>query len=134
LLPQAVKIIKKYKNDIRANAMERVFPILSNQKVNSYLGEIADLCTIKKRLTFHIARHTFATTVTLANGVPIETVSRMLGHTKIVTTQIYAHIHQERISADMAELKKRLNGNHPPVKKRKNVCTPSPMIITRFNN
>jgi len=134
LLPQAVKIIKKYKNDIRANAMERVFPILSNQKVNSYLGEIADLCTIKKRLTFHIARHTFATTVTLANGVPIETVSRMLGHTKIVTTQIYAHIHQERISADMAELKKRLNGNRPPAKKRKNVCAPSPMTITRFNS
>jgi site-specific recombinase XerD len=134
LLPQAINIVKKYKHDIRANAMERIFPIPSNQKVNSYPGEIADLCTIKKRLTFHIARHTFATTVTLANGVPIETVSRMLGHTKIATTQIYTHIHQEKISADMAELKKKLSGNTASKKKRKAVCAPTTMSITRFNS
>lgn len=82
---------------------------MSNQKVNSYLKEIADLCDIKKDLTFHLARHTFATTITLSNGVPIETVSKMLGHTKIQTTQIYAKVVQKKISEDMASLKLRLN-------------------------
>jgi integrase/recombinase XerD len=57
-------------------------PNITNQKLNSYLKQIADLCNIKKNLTFHIARHTFATTITLSNGVPIETVSKLLEHTK----------------------------------------------------
>ena len=63
---------------------------MSNQKMNAYLKEIVDLCKIKKPLTIHIARHTFATTVTLNNGVPIESVAKMMGHTSIKTTQIYA--------------------------------------------
>jgi len=85
-----------------------VFPVISNQKVNSYLKEIADVCGIKKNLTFHIARHTFATTITLSNGVPIETVSKMLGHTKIATTQIYARVIEKKVSDDMAQLREKL--------------------------
>ena len=78
--------------------------MLSNQKLNSYLKEIADLCGINKNITFHLARHTFATTTTLAKGVPIETVSKMLGHTNIETTQIYARITNEKIRKDMEVL------------------------------
>lgn len=76
----------------------RLLPILSNQKMNAYLKEIADVCGINKELTFHIARHTFATTITLSNGVPIETVSKMLGHTNLKTTQHYAKILDKKIS------------------------------------
>lgn len=72
--------------------------------MNSYLKEIGDLCGIDKNLTFHLARHTFATTITLAKGVPIETVSKMLGHTNIQTTQIYARITNSKISNDMEDL------------------------------
>ena len=71
---------------------ENLLPVPSNQKMNEYLKEIADLCGIEKKLTSHIARHTFATTVTLLNGVPIESVSKLLGHTNIRTTQHYAKI------------------------------------------
>lgn len=108
MLPQAIRILKKYKGNIRSLANNTIFPVISNQKVNSYLKEIADLCGIKKNITFHLARHTFATTVTLSNGVPIETVSKMLGHTKIATTQIYAKVLEKKISEDMAALKRRL--------------------------
>ena len=80
---------------------------LSNQKMNAYLKEIADVCGINKELTFHIARHTFATTVTLSNGVPIETVSKMLGHTNLKTTQHYAKILDIKISNDMMLLKEK---------------------------
>jgi len=87
ILPAAMDIINRYKDDMKALAQNRLFPNISNQKLNSYLKEIADLCQINKNLTFHLARHTFATTVTLTNGVPIESVSKMLGHTKISTTR-----------------------------------------------
>ena len=86
-----------------------ILPILSNQKMNSYLKEIATVCGINKELTFHIARHTFATTVTLSNGVPIETVSKMLGHTNLKTTQHYAKILDKKISEDMQVLKAKFN-------------------------
>lgn len=105
LLPKAQSILQKYADDPRAIANRKLFPSLSNQKVNSYLKEIADICEIKKNLTFHVARHTFATTVTLSNGVPIETVSKMLGHSKIATTQIYARVLEKKISDDMAKLR-----------------------------
>jgi site-specific recombinase XerD len=82
---------------------------MSNQKMNAYLKEIVDLCKIKKPLTFHIARHTFATTVTLNNGVPIESVAKMMGHTSIKTTQIYAKVMDHKISSDMAALKVKLS-------------------------
>jgi site-specific recombinase XerD len=108
ILPKAVLIMEKYLNHHRSAKLDQIFPVFTNQKVNSYLKEIADLCGIKKNISFHIARHTFATTVTLSNGVPIETVSKMLGHTKISTTQIYARVIEQKISDDMALLRKRL--------------------------
>mgnify|MGYP002335871669 CR=1 FL=1 len=109
LLPHASAILVKYKDDPRALSNNKLFPVISNQKMNSYLKEIADLCGIKKNLTFHLARHTFATTVTLSNGVPIETVSKMLGHTKIATTQIYAKVIERKVSEDMQALRKKLS-------------------------
>lgn len=108
ILPKAKQILKKYLNPPRTANTDVIFPVFSNQKVNSYLKEITDLCGIKKNLTFHIARHTFATTVTLSNGVPIETVSKMLGHTKIATTQVYARVLERKVSEDMALLRKKL--------------------------
>nr|WP_317129350.1 tyrosine-type recombinase/integrase [Flavivirga rizhaonensis] len=69
---------------------------------------MVDLCRIKKNITFHIARHTFATTVTLSNGVPIETVSKLLGHSKITTTQIYAKVIERKVSEDMLKLDGRI--------------------------
>lgn len=106
LLPKAHELVEKYKNHPRALATGTMFPSLSNQKVNAYLKEIADFCAIDKNLTFHLARHTFATTVTLTNGVPIETVSKMLGHTSIRTTQIYAKVVEQKVSDDMNSLRK----------------------------
>lgn len=108
LLPKAANLIDKYKNHYRTNDASNLLPKLSNQKLNSYLKEIADLCGIKKNLTFHMARHTFATTVTLSNGVPIETVSKLLGHTKLSTTQIYARVVERKVSEDMALLKSKI--------------------------
>lgn len=109
LLPQAKAIIDKYKNFETCIVSDKLLPMKSNQKMNAYLKEIADLCGINKNLTTHMARHTFATTVTLNNDVPIETVSKMLGHTKITTTQIYARIRENKISRDMSTLKEKLN-------------------------
>ena len=101
LMPRAKQLIDKYKNDPRAINKGLVFPYLSNQKINAYLKEIASVCNIQKEFSFHMARHTFATTVTLTNGVPIETVSKMLGHTKLSTTQIYARVLERKVSEDM---------------------------------
>lgn len=109
LLPSALEIIKKYENHPLCVNQKRLLPILSNQRMNSYLKEIATLCKIKKELTFHIARHTFATTVTLTNGVPIESVSKMLGHTNIKTTQHYAKILDRKVSEDMMSLRTKLS-------------------------
>ncbi|MDP2337548.1 MAG: site-specific integrase [Bacteroidota bacterium] len=109
ILPIAMDIINKYKVDPKALVYNRLFPPISNQKLNSYLKEIADLCQIRKNFTFHLARHTFATTVTLTNGVPIESVSKMLGHSKISTTQIYSKVVEKKLGEDMAKLKERLN-------------------------
>ncbi|TNF39464.1 MAG: site-specific integrase [Bacteroidetes bacterium] len=108
LLSKASKIIAKYKDHPKTKLSGTVFPVISNQKLNSYLKEIADLCNISKNLTFHLARHTFATTVTLTNGVPIESVSKMLGHSDIRTTQIYAKVVEMKISEDMAKLQNKL--------------------------
>ncbi|HEX6893052.1 MAG TPA: tyrosine-type recombinase/integrase [Chryseolinea sp.] len=84
---------------------DNLLPVMSNQKMNEYLKEISDRCEIKKKMTFHTARHTFATTVTLTNGVPIETVSKMLGHKTLRTTQQYAKILDQKVSDDMKMLK-----------------------------
>lgn len=111
LLPQAEAILEKYKDNPQAQHRGVLLPAASNQKTNAYLKEIADICEIKKKLTFHIARHTFATTVTLTNGVPMETVSKMLGHTKLSTTQIYAKVVENKIGTDMAALKEKLSSS-----------------------
>ena len=108
LMPYALTVIEKYRDHPICNLENRLLPILSNQKMNAYLKEIADLCAITKDLTFHIARHTFATTVTLLNGVPIESVSKMLGHTNIKTTQHYARILDLKVGEDMGALRKKL--------------------------
>lgn len=101
LLAPAMAIIEKYKQHATAVNNSLLLPLLSNQKMNAYLKEIADICGIKKDLTFHIARHTFATTVTLSNDVPIESVSKMLGHKSLRTTQHYAKILDKKVSNDM---------------------------------
>lgn len=100
LFKGAKLIIDKYKDAPKKKG--HVFPVISNQKTNQYLKEIATACGINKELTFHMARHTFAT-LTLSKGVPIESVSRMLGHTNIKTTQIYARITNKKIEEDMAK-------------------------------
>ena len=106
LLDIPKRILQKYNGKLPNG---KILPVLSNQKTNAYLKEIADLCSINKEITFHLARHTFATTVTLAKGVPIETVSKMLGHTNIQTTQIYARITNSKISKDMGDLVDKLD-------------------------
>ncbi|MEY4964410.1 MAG: hypothetical protein RLZZ323_1730 [Bacteroidota bacterium] len=98
-------IIDKYADHPKSNNEDRLLPILTNQKMNAYLKEIAGVCEIEKELTFHIARHTFATTVTLTNGVPIESVSKMLGHKNLRTTQHYAKILDKKVSEDMKILR-----------------------------
>lgn len=108
ILSVAASIIEKYANHIDVVESTRLLPVLSNQNMNAYLKEIADLCGITKNLTFHLARHTFATTVTLTNGVPIESVSKMLGHSSLKTTQHYAKILDRKVSADMNVLKEKL--------------------------
>jgi site-specific recombinase XerD len=108
ILPMAQDILERYADHPLCQGKDKVLPILSNQKMNAYLKEIADCCGINKRLTFHIARHTFATTITLSNGVPIETVSKMLGHRNLKTTQHYAKILDRKVSQDMQALKEKL--------------------------
>ncbi|WP_321321032.1 site-specific integrase [Labilibaculum sp.] len=108
LLPKAAELVKKYEDFPGKKTEDHIFPNYSNQKLNAYLKELADLTSIDKNITFHIARHTFATTVTLANGVPIESISSMLGHKSIRTTQIYSKVINEKVSKDMNKLKKML--------------------------
>ncbi|MCD8739712.1 site-specific integrase [Mucilaginibacter roseus] len=110
VLNEPERLLNKYKGNVRAAANGTIFPKLSNQKMNSYLKELAELCRINKVLTFHMARHTFATTVTLVNGVPIETVSKLLGHTSMRSTQVYAKVIERKVSEDMAALKGKLKG------------------------
>lgn len=105
ILPVTQMIIDKYSNHPQCLNEDKLLPILSNQKMNAYLKEIAGVCEIEKELTFHIARHTFATTVTLTNGVPIESVSKMLGHKNLRTTQHYAKVLDRKVSEDMKILK-----------------------------
>ncbi|MBL7886848.1 MAG: site-specific integrase [Flavobacterium sp.] len=105
ILPVTQMIIDKYENHPQCINEDKLLPILSNQKMNAYLKEIAGVCEIEKELTFHIARHTFATTVTLTNGVPIESVSKMLGHKNLRTTQHYAKVLDRKVSEDMKILK-----------------------------
>ena len=109
ILPITQMIIDKYEDHPESNHQNRLLPILSNQKMNAYLKEIAGVCEIEKELTFYIARHTFATTVTLTNGVPIESVSKMLGHKNLRTTQHYAKVLDKKVSDDMMVLRDKLD-------------------------
>jgi site-specific recombinase XerD len=102
ILAPALAIINKYRN-----MQIGLIPKLSNQKMNAYLKEIADLCGIDKHLTWYVARHTFATTVTLGNGIRIENVSAMMGHTNIKQTQHYAKVLDMNIMEDMSKLKQK---------------------------
>ena len=97
IFPQAKMLLEKY---------DYKMPVISNQKTNAFLKEVQILCDIKQNLNFHMARHTFATTVTLSQGVPIETVSKMLGHSNIRVTQIYAKILKSKIKKDTEALMK----------------------------
>ena len=108
LLPVAKAILEKYSGQPQIINSGILLPKLSNQRLNSYLKEISDICGFNKEITFHCARHTFATTVTLTNGVPIETVGKMLGHRSLRTTQIYAKILDSKVSSDMNQLKQKL--------------------------
>lgn len=105
LLPKAEIIINHFSNDPQSIRKGLLFPAISNQKLNEYLKEIAVRTEIKKKLTFHIARHTFATTVTLANGVSLEAVSAQLGHSNIKQTQHYARMVDSRIKKEMDAIK-----------------------------
>jgi len=111
LLKTAEEILKKYLNSSEIRPNEAIFPYISNQEMNRSLKNISEICGIQKYLTFHLARHTFATTVTLMNGVPIETISKMLGHSKLSTTMIYARVTQTKIGMDMSLLQNKLNKN-----------------------
>lgn len=114
LLPHAIETLQKYQNFPISQNRGKLLPVHSNQKMNEYLKELASICGISKNLSMHVARHTFATTITLSNGVSIESVSKMLGHISIKTTQIYARIVDAKISEDMAMLKTRLEKNINP--------------------
>lgn len=118
LLEIPAAIIEKYAAHPQCVNEKKLLPVMSNQKVNAYLKEIADVCGINKELTFHIARHTFATTVTLTNGVPIESVSKMLGHKSLRTTQHYAKILDKKVSDDMQTLRDKFS-NQKEVSLRK---------------
>jgi integrase len=109
ILPVTQMMIDKYADHPKCIANNSLLPIFSNQKMNAYLNEIAVVCEINKELTFHISRHTFATTVTLSNGVPIESVSKMLGHKNLRTTQHYAKVLDKKVSHDMQILKQKLS-------------------------
>ncbi len=108
LLDIALEIIDKYKDHPKCVEGNKLLPMKSNQKLNAYLKELADICEIKKPLTMHIARHTFATTVLLANGVSMEATSKMLGHSSIKTTQIYGKIVESRVADEMEMLSKKI--------------------------
>lgn len=107
LLDKAMAILDRYK-DPDSKPDQLVLPVYCKQKLNDYLKEIRGISGINKKLTFHSSRHTFATTVTLTNGVPIETVSKLLGHTKLSTIQVYARVLEKKVSEDMLTLRSKL--------------------------
>lgn len=104
LLPQALRIIEKY----RDNESDKLLPCSSIQKYNMYLSELAELCGINKNITSHVGRRTCATTIALANGIGLETISKVLGHSSTKVTQIYAVVTDLKLSEDMNLLKERL--------------------------
>jgi len=110
LLDIPLEILERYKGKQKNG---KVLPVISNQKINDYLEEIGDICGIEKKFTFHLARHTFATTVALGNDVPMESVQSMLGHADIKTTQVYAHVIDRKLSRDMDKMANLVNNRNP---------------------
>src|SRR5450755_159505 len=108
LLPAAKKILDKYKNEPERKILNKLLPKISNQKVNSYLKVISDLAELKQTLTHHMARHTFATTICLNNGMPMEDVSKLLGHSSLKTTAIYGRITQDRLQKSMEKINRKI--------------------------
>jgi integrase len=109
LLHLPLEILRKHHPDLTAtDPMEPLLPVTSNQKINRALKKIAEHCRIPKELTFHIARHTFATTVALSNDMSIESLSKILGHKRIATTQHYAKITDKKVAQEMLKLNDRL--------------------------
>lgn len=123
ILPQAQAILDKYAENPRAINEGTLFPRISNQKVNKYLKELATACEVTKNVTFHCARHTFATTVALENGVPFETVSKLMGHTKLSTTQMYARVMEKKVSRDMLDLRNKLSSPKPVLLEKNHLST-----------
>lgn len=105
LFPISENIIKKYAAHAEVIITGKLLPVPSNQKMNAYLKEVATICGIDKDLHTHLARHTYATTVTLSNGIPMETVSKLLGHSKLQTTQIYAKVVNQKVEDDIMTLR-----------------------------
>lgn len=121
LLPKALQIIEKYKDHPLSMRRRKLLPIPSNQRFNGYIQEVGDICGIKKKLHHHLARKSFSVSIALANNVPIESLSRMLGHASVaVTLQAYASITDEKISEDFRNLRKRLVVRSRSIKKKKN--------------
>jgi site-specific recombinase XerD len=115
LLPVAKKIVEKYSNHPYCKKNNVLLPVTTNQKLNAYLKEIADLCGITKNISTHMARHTFATTVTLNNDIPIESVSKMLGHSSIKMTQVYAKLLDKKVGKDMRKLQDKFEPEKPKI-------------------
>jgi site-specific recombinase XerD len=112
LLPVAQSILDKYRDSQFTGWGGKVFRMQTLAMMDKHLKDIAKAAKIDKRLTYHMGRHTYSTTVCLSNGVPIETLSRMLGHSSIYTTQIYAEVTRIKISEDMSKLEKRIEGKY----------------------
>ena len=108
MLKPAINIIHKYENSDERKVLNKLLPKISNQKVNMYLKVIADLTGINRKISHHIARHTFATTICLNNNMPIEDVSMLLGHSSIKTTQLYGKITQERLNQSIQSISKKI--------------------------
>ena len=104
VIPPLKRIINKYKSDPECIEDDRLIPSISNSKMNAYLKEIADLCGIDKNLTWYVGRHTFATTVALANGIPMEIISQIMGHKRITQTQHYAKLMDSSVKKHMKDL------------------------------
>ncbi|MES1226749.1 MAG: site-specific integrase, partial [Bacteroidota bacterium] len=115
ILECALFIIEKYKDNPASLKRDRIFPYVSNQQLNRGLKMIGEVCGINKYMSFHLARHTFATAVTLKNGVPIETVSKMLGHAKLATTLVYAEVDEEKIGIDMIKVEQKMETRKTPM-------------------
>ena len=112
LLPVAQAILDRYRDSRFSGYGGKVFRMQTLTGMDAHLKQIAKVAKVDKRLTFHMGRHTFSTTVCLSQGISIETLSRMLGHSSISTTQIYAEVTRIKINEDMTNLEKRIEGKY----------------------